>query len=63
LQSLVRVPIMFATHLVSRGTVRPLADPAGEVASAGFIIEKETRTKGGSLVILVSHRPREEVRA
>jgi hypothetical protein len=39
---------------------RPIADIAGELSEAGFIVEKETRSHGDAFALVVAHTPEEE---
>lgn len=54
LHKLVRAPMAAVTYLVSQATTRPIADLAGEITAAGFIVQKETRSHGDSFVIVVA---------
>jgi ubiquinone/menaquinone biosynthesis C-methylase UbiE len=56
----VRAPVLAATFLVTGTTTRPLRDLRGEVEAAGFAVEKEERSHGDALALLVAHRPVEE---
>jgi demethylmenaquinone methyltransferase/2-methoxy-6-polyprenyl-1,4-benzoquinol methylase len=59
LHSVARVPMLVATYLVTGASTRPIADLRGDVEEAGFVIEKETRSHGGSFAMVVAHRPEE----
>jgi demethylmenaquinone methyltransferase/2-methoxy-6-polyprenyl-1,4-benzoquinol methylase len=52
LHSVVRIPMLVATYLVSRASTRPIADLSGELAEAGFRIEKETRSQGDAFALV-----------
>lgn len=54
LHATMRAPALVLTHLVSRVTTRPIGDIAGELKSAGFLIEKEERSHGGSFALVVA---------
>lgn len=57
LQSVVRIPLVAATYLVSRASTRPLADPAGELAAAGFAVRKEVRSHGDAFALVKASLP------
>ncbi len=52
LQRAVRAPMLAATYLVSRASTRPITDLAGEVAEAGFHIDKEVRSHGDAFALV-----------
>ena len=54
LQSAVRVPMLAATYLASRASTRPIEDLAGELAEAGFQIEKEVRSHGDAFALVAA---------
>ncbi len=54
-----RVPLAALTYLVSRSGSRPIPDLAGELARAGFKVEKEERSHGDAFALVVA-RPGEE---
>lgn len=49
---LFRLPMLLATYLVTRTITRPLRNPAGDLISAGFNIEKEIRSHGDSFAVV-----------
>lgn len=57
LQWAVRAPMLAATYLVSRASTRPIADLAGEVAEAGFHIDKEVRSHGDAFSLVKATLP------
>jgi demethylmenaquinone methyltransferase/2-methoxy-6-polyprenyl-1,4-benzoquinol methylase len=57
LQSAVRVPMLAATYLASRASTRPIADLAGEIAEAGFRVDKEVRSHGDAFALVVATLP------
>ena len=57
LQRAVRAPMLAATYLVSRASTRPIADLAGEVAEAGFHIDKEVRSHGDAFALVKATLP------
>ncbi len=58
LHSLVRVPLLAATYLVSVTATRPLAHLSGEVTAAGFSVERDMRSHGDAFQVLVARRER-----
>jgi len=60
LHALARAPLLALTYLVSHTSTKPLADLSGEVAAAGFMIEKEVRSQGDALALLVASRSDDE---
>ena len=58
--TIIRVPMLFATYLVSRTTTRPLSNLSEELAAAGFTIEKEIRSHGDSFAIVVGRLTQEK---
>lgn len=61
IHALSRLPLLILTYLVSRAATTPLADLAGEVTSAGFIVEKEVRGCDDALAVLVARRPHKDI--
>lgn len=59
IHTMIRIPMLIATFLVSRTTTRPLANLSGELTAVGFTIEKETRSHGDSFAIVVGHLAQE----
>jgi len=57
LQAAVRAPMLAATYLVSRASTRPIADLAGEIAEAGFRIDKEVRNHGDAFSLVKATLP------
>ncbi len=57
LQSLIRVPLLLATYMISGSTTRPIADLPGEVRAAGFSVKKEIRSHGGAVALLTARKP------
>jgi len=57
LQWAIRAPMLAATYFVSRASTRPIADLAGEVAEAGFDIDKEVRSHGDAFSLLKATLP------
>lgn len=54
LQSLVRIPMLAATYLVSRTSTHPIADLPGELKAAGFTVKKEIRSQGDAFALVVA---------
>ncbi len=46
-----------ATYLASGASTRPVADLAGEVSAAGFLVDREQRSHGDALALLVGRLP------
>jgi len=59
LHSAARLPLVVATYLVTGSSTRPIADPRRDVEAAGFELERETRSHGGSFAVVVARRPEE----
>jgi len=59
MHSIVRLPLLALTYLVSGHTTRPLADLAGEIIQMGFIINKEVRGHGDSFAMVVGRKQNE----
>jgi demethylmenaquinone methyltransferase/2-methoxy-6-polyprenyl-1,4-benzoquinol methylase len=55
-----RAPLLAATYLVAGATTRPLPDLAGEVTTAGFLLQQEERSHGDAFALIVACRPAEE---
>ncbi len=53
LHTLVRMPMLAATYLVSQSSTHPIGDLAGELKAAGFTVEKESRSQGDSFALVV----------
>jgi demethylmenaquinone methyltransferase/2-methoxy-6-polyprenyl-1,4-benzoquinol methylase len=56
-----RAPMLAATYLIAGTASRPIRDLRGEVAAAGFVVEKEERSHGDAFALLVACRRTEEV--
>jgi cyclopropane fatty-acyl-phospholipid synthase-like methyltransferase len=52
LYKLIRWPILAVTYLMTRTITTPISDLTGELQNAGFIIEKENRSHGGSFAVV-----------
>jgi len=63
LHALGRAPMVAATYVLSGATTRPIRDLRGELAKAGYEVDKEARSHSDAFVLLVAHRPAEEVTA
>jgi demethylmenaquinone methyltransferase/2-methoxy-6-polyprenyl-1,4-benzoquinol methylase len=63
LHALVRAPMLAATYLVSGTATQPIPDLRGEVARAGFLVEREARSQGDAFALLVARRPAKEAPA
>lgn len=57
LHAISRAPVLAATYLISRKSTRPLADLPGEAAAAGFVVEKEIRSRGDAFALLTARKP------
>lgn len=55
---LARAPLAVATYLVSTATTRPVEDLTGDLTRAGFAVDSEQPSHGGSFAIVVAHRPK-----
>jgi demethylmenaquinone methyltransferase/2-methoxy-6-polyprenyl-1,4-benzoquinol methylase len=55
-----RLPLFAATYLVSGKSTHPINDLAREINAAGFIVEKESRSRGDSFAIVVGFKKEEE---
>jgi demethylmenaquinone methyltransferase/2-methoxy-6-polyprenyl-1,4-benzoquinol methylase len=60
IHSLVRLPLLAVTFLVSSNSTRPIDDLVGEVTEAGFLIDKEVRSHGDSFAIVIGRKRKEE---
>jgi ubiquinone/menaquinone biosynthesis C-methylase UbiE len=47
-----RIPMLLTTYLIARSTTRPLQNPKDQLNAAGFVVEKEIRSHGGSFSIV-----------
>jgi cyclopropane fatty-acyl-phospholipid synthase-like methyltransferase len=52
LHSVVRAPLVAMTYLVSGTSTRPIADLPGELAEAGFRVDKEVRSHGDAFALV-----------
>jgi demethylmenaquinone methyltransferase/2-methoxy-6-polyprenyl-1,4-benzoquinol methylase len=52
LQSAVRAPMLAVSYLVSRASTRPIKDLPGELAQAGFRVDKEDRSHGDAFALV-----------
>ena len=57
IHKLIRLPILVLTYLITRTSTTPLYDLSGEMRSAGFTIEKEAFSRGGSFAIVTGRLP------
>lgn len=57
LHTLIRLPMLMVTYLVSGNATRPIPDLAGELRSAGLNIEKEERLHGDAFAVVVGQKP------
>jgi ubiquinone/menaquinone biosynthesis C-methylase UbiE len=55
-----RAPMLAATYLVAGSATRPIRDLRGEVAAAGFTLQKEERSHGDAFALVVARRPTQE---
>jgi len=53
LHTVIRLPMLLATYLVSSSSTRPIPDLSGEMTGAGFFIQKEIRSHGDSFAMVV----------
>jgi cyclopropane fatty-acyl-phospholipid synthase-like methyltransferase len=53
IHSLLRAPLVIITYLVSTASTSPLKDLPGDMTAAGFVVEKEIKSRGGSTAIVV----------
>ena len=56
IHTLVRIPLLAATYLVSRASTRPLTDINGDLSESGFILEKEIRSHGDAFTLAVARK-------
>lgn len=54
IQGMVRAPSMAAAFLVSATTTRPVVDLVGDVRRAGLVVEREVRSHGGAVALVVA---------
>ncbi len=52
LQSVVRTPLVAMTYLFSGASTRPIVDLPGELADAGFRVDKEVRSHGDAFALV-----------
>ncbi|MEW5735962.1 MAG: corrinoid protein-associated methyltransferase CpaM [Thermodesulfobacteriota bacterium] len=57
LHQLARAPLVAATFLATGSTTRPLADLAGDLRQAGFVIENEERSHGDAFAVVSAKKP------
>ncbi len=57
LQALVRAPLVAGTYLASGSITRPIPDLVGDVAAAGFAVDKEERSGGDAIAVVAAHKP------
>jgi len=57
LHSITRAPTLLVTYLVTSATTRPIGDIAGELAAAGFVVEKCERSQADSFALVVAVKP------
>lgn len=56
-QTLVRIPMLALTYLVSRTSTHPIEDLPAELKTAGFTIRKEIHSQGDSFALIVGSLP------
>lgn len=56
-QTLVRIPMLALTYLVSHTSTHPIEDLPAELKTAGFTIRKEIRSQGDSFALIVGSLP------
>lgn len=56
LHSIIRLPLVAVTYVVATSATHPLADLSGEMARAGFTIEKVVRSHGDSFAMVVGRK-------
>lgn len=54
IHTIVRLPLVAVTYLVTRKSTHPIVNLAGEINEAGFIVEKEVRSRGDSFSMVVA---------
>lgn len=59
IHAVLRVPLVTATYLITRSSTHPIKDLLGELCRAGLTIEKEERSQGDSLAIVIARRATE----
>ncbi|MBT3221221.1 MAG: class I SAM-dependent methyltransferase [Proteobacteria bacterium] len=57
-QVLFRLPTVAATYLVTGSTTHPIPNLSGEIERAGFNIDKEELSHGGTFALVIAHRVR-----
>ena len=62
LHTIIRLPMLAETFLVSSKSTRPIPDLQGELADAGFFIQKEIQSHGGSFAMAVGRKEKGEKR-
>ncbi len=60
LHTVIRLPMLAVTYLVSSSSTRPIPDLSGELARAGFSIQKEIRSHGDSFAMTVGIKEKGE---
>lgn len=60
LHAAVRAPLVAMTYLVSGTSTRPIADLTGELAEAGFRVDKEVRSHGDAFALVRGTRAERE---
>jgi demethylmenaquinone methyltransferase/2-methoxy-6-polyprenyl-1,4-benzoquinol methylase len=53
IHKIIRLPMLVVTYLIASSTTTPVADLSGEMRNAGFTIEKETFSRGGSFAVVI----------
>jgi ubiquinone/menaquinone biosynthesis C-methylase UbiE len=56
LHTLLRLPLVAATYLITRSSTRPMEDLVGEVSRAGFLVQGEKRSHGDAFAVVVARR-------
>jgi ubiquinone/menaquinone biosynthesis C-methylase UbiE len=56
IHSIVRLPLLAVTYLVSSHSTCPINDLVGEVTGAGFIVDKEVRSHGDAFAIVIGRK-------
>jgi hypothetical protein len=54
LHAVLRAPAAALTYLIASGTSQPIKDLAGDLARAGFIVQKEERGHGDAFALVVA---------
>jgi len=60
LHTVIRLPMLALTYLVSSSSTRPIPDLSGELMRAGFSIQKEIRSHGDSFAMTVGVKEKGE---